>query len=143
MIVCSNLGPVIALSLGCWLLDHIFDRLGACSCRCLSPSSALSCSTPSWAPNAVTPISLVFETLGGSFGGVGSLACSLFSPVPIRAVVAGRLAVRVSRAARAGIRERDEDSIMTRQLQTRRCRRAWATVSWQREERRWRPMSAN
>lgn len=102
----------MALSLGCWLLDHIFDRLGACSCRCLSPSTALSCNTPSWAPNAVTPFSLVFETLGGSFGGVGSFACSLFSPVPGLAVVAGRFAMRVSRAASAGIRERLEVSIM-------------------------------
>lgn len=103
----------MALSRGCWFLDHIVARLGACICRCLSPSCALSCNTLSWAPDAVTPISFVFETLGGSLAGVGSLACSLFSPVPWLAVVAGRLAVRVTRATRAGIRERVEVSIVT------------------------------
>lgn len=75
----------------------------------------------------MTPTSLVFETFGGSFGGVGSLACSRFSPVPALAVVAGRSEVRASRAARAGIRERAEDSIMlAEQITYGRC--PWETV---------------
>ena len=79
MIVCSNLGPDIATSLGCWLRDQTPRRLGACATLISSPFSADSTNLPSAAPCFITGTSFVFDTLGTSFAGVGSLACILFS----------------------------------------------------------------
>ena len=47
-----------------------------------SPASCTSCSGASRFPMASTSSSFVLDTLGVSFRGVGSLACSKFSPVP-------------------------------------------------------------
>lgn len=80
--VCSNRGPVMASSRGIWLLDHGFSLFGACICLCCSATCANSCTGASRLPIASVGVSFVLETLGVSFLGVGSLACSKFSPVP-------------------------------------------------------------
>ena len=64
IIVCSNLGPLIATSLGCWLLLHTSFRFGACSCRLLSASSGISCKSLSHIARVDTGTALVSETLG-------------------------------------------------------------------------------
>lgn len=75
IIVCSNLGPVIASSLGIWLRDQGLALLGACNCLALSPSVTISCNGASEAPMESTGVSSVFDTLGVSFRDWGSLAC--------------------------------------------------------------------
>lgn len=82
MIVCSNRGPLMATSRDCWFLLQTPALFGACICLCVSAASVVSCRVPSLLPAAVTPSSFVFETFGVSLRGVGSLACSRFSPVP-------------------------------------------------------------
>jgi hypothetical protein len=80
IIVCSNLGPLIAFALGCWLGDHIAARLGACNCRRLSPSSGNSCRGASLAPPASSSRALVADTFWGAGFGEGSLGWILSSP---------------------------------------------------------------
>ena len=82
MIVCSNLGPVIATSLGCWFLLQTPALFGACIDLFFSPSGSISCSGASRAPIEVTGVWSVIDTFGVSLVGSGSLACSKFSPVP-------------------------------------------------------------
>lgn len=82
MMVCSNLGPVMATSLGCWFLLQIPALLGACSSLFFSPSTSISCSGASRAPIESVGVWSVNDTFCVSLGGNGSLACSKFSPVP-------------------------------------------------------------
>jgi hypothetical protein len=70
------------------------DRLGACICRRLSPSSGSSCKGASRAPPASSSTAFDSETVGGAGFGDGSLAWSLTSPesldgVAMKARVAG------------------------------------------------------
>lgn len=80
MIVCSNRGPVMASSLGAWLLAQVDARLGACSSRLRSPASGVSASLPSKSPTDSTGVALVAETFGtGCLGAAGSLGRRVFS----------------------------------------------------------------
>lgn len=79
MIVCSNLGPTIALLLGCWLLAHVVSLFGACNCRCFSPSSADSTIRASIAPPALNGVALLSEMFCTGAGGFGLFGCSRFS----------------------------------------------------------------
>lgn len=83
MIVCSNLGPDMAISRGIWLRDHTSFLFGACITLLFSASEAYSCS--GWSPTPIlsTATSLVLDTFGESFEafGFGSLTGMKFSPV--------------------------------------------------------------
>lgn len=107
IIVCSNLGPLIAFALGCWLGDHGVARLGACNCRRFSPSSGSSCRGASRAPPASSSTALVPETFWGADFGEGSLAWILSSPedrhgVAMNVRVAGRT-IRLTAEAAPGL----------------------------------------
>jgi len=72
MIVCSNLGPLIAFSLGFWLRDQTVALFGACATLLSSAAVVFSCKRASW--NGVSiGVSLVLDTLGTFFGAFGSL----------------------------------------------------------------------
>lgn len=64
IIVCSNLGPDIANSLGIWLLDHTLFLFGACIDLLSSAISTFSCKGVSPMPTAVIGVSFVLDTLG-------------------------------------------------------------------------------
>lgn len=70
IIVCSNLGPDIPSSRGCWLGAQVVARFGACSCRACSPASGASAMAT---PSKEVCTALVSETLGVGLRGVGSL----------------------------------------------------------------------
>lgn len=72
IMVCSNLGPDIAFSLGFWLRDHFPSLFGACITLNFSAVSTLSCNGLSWTWDSIGN-SLDFETLGTFFGEFGSL----------------------------------------------------------------------
>lgn len=60
-IVCSNLGPDIAVSLGCWLLDQIAALFGSCLTLSFSPVSTLSTNISSCCCFVFTGNSFVFD----------------------------------------------------------------------------------
>ena len=70
------------MSLDCWFLLHGFVLFGACITLCFSASDTSSLKGSSRFPIAVVGVSLVCDTFCVCFLGVGSLACSRFSPVP-------------------------------------------------------------
>lgn len=74
MIVCSNLGPTMALSLGCWLRLQMLGLFGACSCLFFSPSSGLSTSGLSQEPWDDVYLAFVSATLGTGGASLGLLA---------------------------------------------------------------------
>lgn len=67
IIVCSNLGPTIALLLSCWLRLQTVALLGACITLFFSPSSTLSCRVRSKLPSELVGVALVALTGEGSF----------------------------------------------------------------------------
>jgi hypothetical protein len=104
IIVCSNRGPLIAFSLGCWLGDHFVARFGACICRRFSPSSGSSCRGASRAPPASSSRALVPDTFCGTGLAEVSLACILSSPekrrgAAMKARVEGRTILLTAEAA--------------------------------------------
>lgn len=74
--VCSNLGPDMALALGFWLLDQVASLFGACEVRRLSASSTFSCNAADDCGDSLGS-SLVLETFGTCFEGFESLTTSL------------------------------------------------------------------
>jgi hypothetical protein len=63
---CSNLGPTMAFSRGCWLLLQMPGRFGACIVRICSAASVDSTKVASMLPSEEVGVALVAETLGGA-----------------------------------------------------------------------------
>ena len=74
MIVCSNLGPTIACSLGLWLLLQIPVLFGACMVLIFSASSTVSTSGESCEPIGLVGVAFVADTFCVVAGVFGSFA---------------------------------------------------------------------
>lgn len=101
IIICSNLGPTMAFSRGCWLRLHTSLRLGACMVRMRSPSATLSCRAWSMLPSELNGISLVLLTGLCEGRSTGSLAGTGLSVTRRRAAA---LKLRLLRANMAPLR---------------------------------------